>query len=460
MLPSRNVPHETREAYRLDRFASYLAGAYQGAIFPFAGVIAREQLHADALVLSLMTAAPFIGHLGALFWARTMEGRPKLPFVTRSQLTARWICLLMLFASTPLSFALILGMVQVVGSIAMPAYAAVLKEIYPDSERGRIMSYTRAALFSASVLVTFAVGPLLEVVSYRYVFPVGALFGIGAALIFRRIPMPSETGTRTPGGRGSRRAGLPEMDPAESAPSPSATPFADTVGLTGDAQRKRPTWRSSIAETFRYLVGTLGILREDRRFRWFALSVFTFGFGNLIVAPVIPLVQVDQLHISTRHIALLANLAQLTTALSYFFWGRYVDRRGPLPVVVINIMLSALIPVCYFFADSVWMIAPAFVLSGITQAGIDLSYFNGILSFSNAENASRYQALHSFMLGIRGLTAPFIGGGLSQLLTARGLDLRYVFLVALAFILIGCWMQLAGLRRSPRPRPGVPAVAS
>jgi hypothetical protein len=38
VLPSRTVPHETREAYRLDRLASYLAGAYQGAIFPFAGL--------------------------------------------------------------------------------------------------------------------------------------------------------------------------------------------------------------------------------------------------------------------------------------------------------------------------------------------------------------------------------------------------------------------------------------
>src|SRR5439155_17912685 len=105
VLPSRTVPWHTREAYRCDRLASYLAGIYTGAIFPFVGVIARERLQADALVLSLLTAAPFLGNFMALFWARAMEGRPKLPYVKWSQLAARFVCPLTFFATTPLRFA-------------------------------------------------------------------------------------------------------------------------------------------------------------------------------------------------------------------------------------------------------------------------------------------------------------------------------------------------------------------
>ena len=131
-------------------------------------------------------------------------------------------------------------------------------------------------------------GPLLKHVSYRYVFPFACLFGIAAAIIFGHI--------RAIGRR--RRARSASLALAK---------------LHGYAD---------------FLSSTLGILRTDYGYRWFAFSVFTYGFGNLMIAPVIPIIQVDRLHISTNHIALLANLAQITAALAYFYWGRYVDRTA------------------------------------------------------------------------------------------------------------------------------------
>jgi MFS family permease len=412
VVPGRRVPEMARRAYRLDRLSSLLAGLYMGSIFPFVGVIAREQLHASAGILALMTAAPFIGNLLALFWAHAMEGRPKLPFVVWSHLAARLMFLLTPFAVTPLRFALIVASAQILGSIATPAYAAVIKEVYPDDQRGRIMSYTRAALFSAGVLTTFLVGPLLKHISYQFVFPVMCLFGIAAAVVFGRIPVPSAA------------------EAAERAP--------------------RRSLGESFQQTWSFLGSTMGILRVDHGYRWFALSVFTYGFGNLMIMPVIPIIQVNKLHISTNHINLLANLTQITAAVAYFYWGRYVDRHSPLKAVVVNILLNALIPVFYLMASDKWMLAPAFFLAGITQAGIDLSYFNSILSFATEENASRYQALHSFLLGIRGVIAPVVGGLIVGLLPHNSLDFRWLFFVALTFILAGCWMQVMGIRRRER----------
>jgi MFS transporter, DHA1 family, inner membrane transport protein len=421
VLPGRRVPQEARRAYRLERLSSIFAGLYMGAIFPFAGVLAREQLHASPRILGLMVAAPFIGNFCALFWAQAMEGRPKLPFVMWSQLAARVAFLLTLFAVTPLRFALIIAAAQILGTIATPAYAAVIKEVYPDDQRGRIMSYTRAGLYSAMVLTTAVVGPLLTWISYRYVFPVMCLFGIAAALILGRIPVPS-----------------------------------------ADAAVERAPRRSSleaIRHTLRFLGSTLDILRVDHGYRWFALSIFTYGFGNLMVAPAIPIVQVDWLHISTIHIAWLTNLGQITAVMAYFYWGRYVDRHSPLKAVVLNILLNAFIPIVYLTAGNKWMLIPAFLLGGITQAGIDLSYFNSILGFASEENASRYQALHSFLLGIRGVIAPLIGGFMIEQMHQMNWDLRWLFALALAFILTGCWMQLMGIRRQDR-KPATEVVYS
>jgi MFS family permease len=440
MLPSRRVPRSARDAYRLDRLSSFLTGAYIGAIFPFVGVIAREQLHAGAFVLSIMAAAPFVGNLFALFWARSMEGKPKLPFMIWPQIVARSVFLLTVFATTPLRFALIVGAAQLIATISTPAYAAVIKEIYPDDQRGRIMSYTRAALFTTGVIVTFVSGPLLEYVSYRWVFPIAALYGLAAAWVFSRVPM-AENGSQPDEGMGQ--------------------PPNRALSTRPRREPGARSWELSLRETLTFLLGTLSILRDDHRFRWFALSVFTYGFGNLVLTPIITIVQVDELKISTASIALLANLSQVVAAVAYFYWGRYVDRHNPVRAVILNIALNAFIPLCYYYAVNLWYLVPAFILSGITMAGIDLSYFNSVLGFAGERNATRYQALQSFLLGIRGSIAPFVGSALMRLFRANGWEIRAIFLIGLAFILVGWWMQVMGLRgkgssrcQAPGSRPG------
>jgi MFS family permease len=412
------VPRGAREAYRLDRLASVLAGIYLGAIFPFLGVIARDRLHADPLMLSLMSAAPFLGNLFALLMARAMEGRSALPFMIWCQILARSVFFLMVFATTPLRFALIVSAAQLVATLSSPAYAAVIKEIYPDDQRGRIMSYTRAALLTASVVITFVAGLVLEWVSYRWVFPIAALFGIGASIVFSRVPVASTNSDL-------------KVQPSET--------------------------RAPVRETLRFLWETFGILRHDLRFRWFALSVFTYGFGNLMLMPVIPIVQVDQLGISTGSIASLANLSQVVAAGAYFYWGRYIDAHSPVKAVVLNIFLNLFIPLCYYFAENVWYLVPAFLLSGITMAGIDLSYFNTVLRLAREQNTARYQALQSFLLGIRGTVAPFVGGVLLSLFRQNGWNIRDLFLIALGFLATGCWMQFVGLRHTTAEGNAYPA---
>jgi hypothetical protein len=76
-------------AYRWDALAGLLGGIYMGAIFPFVMRIARADLQASRLEISLLTAAPFIGSLLAPLWARQMVGRAKMPFCVYSWTFAR-----------------------------------------------------------------------------------------------------------------------------------------------------------------------------------------------------------------------------------------------------------------------------------------------------------------------------------------------------------------------------------
>ncbi|NLC58437.1 MAG: MFS transporter [Armatimonadetes bacterium] len=420
MLPSRHVPAAARAAYRLDRKASLLAGLYTGAIFPFIGIIARETLHASELELSILSAAPFLGSLLAIFYAHAVEGRRKVRSMVGPFILCRVILFCVAFAHGSLAFVLLVGLAQLVAGVAGPATAAVLKEIYPDDSRGRIMSYNRVALTVTSALIALPAGWLLKQVGYQLLFPVAAVVGMVGSLTYLRIE--NLYADRWP-------------------PPPPALPLRQRLA-------PRTAWRA-LGESLTFLRSTFQILRDDKSYRWFALSVFTYGFGNLMVLPLYPIFQVDRLHVSTPQMGWLAQISQVTMILAYFYWGRYVDLLSPLRAVALNVLLNACIPLLYFFSSEAWHLIPAFVLTGITNAGIDLAYFNSILAFANEQTVARYQALHSFLLGIRGTVAPFAGAALMRAMGAHGIDVKYLFLVSMALILLGCWMQAAGVKAQP-----------
>ncbi len=416
----KQVPGGSRYAFRVDVTSMFLMGLYTGAVFPFVNVIARDDLKASGQVLALLTAAPFIGNLMAMFWARAMEGRPKVPFVKWSWFAARICVSLTLFAKGAWPFALAVSLAQIIGTIATPAWAAVMKAVYPDEQRGRILSYTRATILVAQVASTLFAGWLLHRLhagGYQVVFCGAAIIGMLSSVVFGRIyPREAE----------------------ELANSGEEAPTQGSIG------RK-------LRETGRFVWNTLGILREDEAYRWFAFSVFTYGFGNLMTVPLQPIVQVDELHIHKEQIAVLTNLSQIVAIIAYFYWGRYVDRFSPQRAVVLNVLINALVPVVYIgtalLGGNAWSLLPAFVFQGIVQAGIDLSYFNALLTFSGPNNVSRYQSLQSFLLGVRGTIAPFVGSTLAIVLKDHGLNIRYAFAVGAVMMLTGAWMQSQAMKR-------------
>jgi len=399
MLNFDAVPKAARDAFRRERTASFIVGIYTGAIFPFIGIVARDRLRAGEFLLGLMAAAPFIGNLFSVLWAKAMEGRPKMPFAVWPWVVGRGAFILMPFAVTPRSFALTVFVSQFLVTIPGPAYAAILKAIYPDDSRGRIMSYCRVAMMVVQILSTVVAGWLLRSPgAYRYIFPIGGLSGVISAIIFSRIEV---------------------QDPDQDSTPP---------------------------KTLDFLLGTFRILIDDRGFRWFALSVFTYGFANLVLSPVYPIFQVDRLHITTFQAGILTNLASILYVLSYLFWGRYVDARSPLKGTLICVFLAGIIPLNYFFSTNVWMLIPSFIVAGIINPGIELSYFNSVLSFAPEGRVSHYQALFASLLGLRGSVAPFIGSVLVRTFNDANWDIRYIFIVTLVVMWAGGFMQLVGVR--------------
>jgi MFS family permease len=318
-----------------------------------------------------------------------MEGRAKMPFVVWSWTLARGLLLLMALATRSLPFVMIAVATMFIGTVATPAYTSIMKEVYPDRSRGRLMGSIRMGLQAMTLVSTLIVGRLLDLTSYRVVFPIAGLVGIVAAFAFSRI----------------------------------VTHPAETDGTKVS------------------VLSTLSILRDDANYRWFGLSVFIYGFGNLMAVPVYTIFQVDTLHITNTQVANLANVSSAVMILAYIFWGAYLDRHGPLQGVAAAVLVGALVPLVYLFAHDVRTLYLMAIAMGVTNAGIDLSYINSILVFADERRIAQYQSLHSALLGVRGIIGPFAGAALMQ---AAGV--QAVFVVSLVMILAGFLLQTLGVK--------------
>ena len=406
MFLAGRVPPEARKAYEKDALAGMLGAVMIGLTGPFIAVIARDRLHATEFEIAVLSMSGVAGSLFSLVSARMAQGGREMRVAVTSWVIARSLFILVLFAVTHTFFVVVVATINVLASVGSPAYAAIMREVYPDGDRARIMSYARVCTWCVSLAVTAVASWLLGIVSYRYVFPVAAFFGVASALVFGRIPTKADNGR----------------------PSDTHIEFV----------------RSSIS-----------IFRDDPAFRWFCGGIFLFGFANFTAMPVYAIYQVDVLGVRTQWAGAYAIVAQVTMLLSLFFWGGHVDRIRPEKVIAGQALAWSLIPFIYCVASAPWMLLPAMAVSGALSGGIELSYLNGVLRFAPAARVAQYQALFAVLTGVRGVTGPLVGAWLLR----RGLlSMRQIFLVCGVVILISVVIQLAGVAKYHSARPGDTAI--
>ncbi len=414
----RVIPDDVWQNWCWDATAGMSAGIYQGAIWTFALQLARGSLHATKFQMALATAAPAVGYLFATLWARQMEGRSKLPFVTITWFISRGLFLLTPFlvrggAGREMFVGLIV-MAPILFSVSTPAYTAIMKDIYPDRLRGRLMSLVRVGM-AASMLITARIMGFWQEhggLDFRWMFFIGGIFGIGTAYAFSRLKLPKVL--------------------SSSSPPP--------IGL--------------------FLRQTFSILLHNKGYRWFTVSVFVSGFGNLVANTYYPIYQVDQFHITPTQIATMQNIAGGLSLVSLFFWGGFMDRFGSLTTVLLACLIICLTPLLYAFGPNVLWLYVAGAANGIASSGIDIGFLNTTLMFAEPGRAAQYQAVHSTFFGLRGTIAPLLAIPLLDTLTSGALrreahpgtmvsahfhDWKHAFLCCLGIMFVGAIFQCASM---------------
>ncbi|MBN1459668.1 MAG: MFS transporter [Armatimonadetes bacterium] len=391
MFGLTQLPTPVRRAFKWDAISAAIGGVSAGAMLPFFGVILRRDLDASAFHIAMLAASWSIGNLFNPLMAHFIRDRVKLPYAVWPPIISRAFYLLMPLAVVAPTFVAIAMLAAAMGSLAAPAYAAVIRDAYPVERRGFLMGLVRVCWVAGSMSGALSGGFLLEHFSYRWLFPVLALLGIAGVGAFARIGVPA-------------------------APEPSDGP------------------KPGVLDGFR-------VLLTDRLFRFYAASFFLWGLGNLILGPVFPVFQVDELDISNQWVGYLATAASGISIVGYIYWGRLLDRSGPFRLHLRVIGFAAIAPITYYFAHNVPVLLIAALAQGLAMAGGDLGYVNASMRFGRREAVTYYAGTFAFLQAVRGIPGPFIGAALSEWLGPRT-----VFLIPLGLWLFSATIAFYGWR--------------
>lgn len=384
MFFNRRIPLFIRESYYYDSATAVIWGIFWGTSVAFFPVIARK-MGASNFQMALLSMAPFIGSLFTLYWSRLSSNTNEMHFFLFIKFLARIVLLLMCLAVNPFIFIFVVFLNSLLEQAGSPAYVGIIKQIYPEEYRGRAMGYVRVEQAISAIFACWIGGILLDHYNYQYIFPLSALLGIFSLNYFRKIKIKNYK------------------------------------TLKRNSQ-KRNIFPGEILEVF----------QKDKRFLFYSIAFFCWGFGNLLALPLYPIFLVDNLKLSNILIGKLSSLSSFMWIISYFFWGRLIDKKGPINSLLLCILISSFIPLFYARAYNIWPIILASIFSGFNVGGGELSRISFITRISTQKEVQKYWGIDYTLMGVRGIIAPLAGINLMKFL-----GIKIAFISSFGVILLG-----------------------
>ena len=177
----------------------------------------------------------------------------------------------------------------------------------------------------------------------------------------------------------------------------------------------------------------------DRRLLTILLIVFVQMVGTSMVHPILPLYAQNEFDMTPQAITLLLTAFFAAQFVAAPFIGRWSDRRGRLPVLIVSQVGTVIAFLMIGFAQSVAMLFFARVLDGITGGNIvvALAYVTDIMPESKRTQALGY-VMAAFGLGF--IVGPAMGGLLAS---QFGPQMPFVVAAAAAFVTVALtWFTL------------------
>src|SRR5437879_1285522 len=383
------APARVRRNFRIDTFSAICGGVSIAVLITFMPIVVRR-LGGSTTDVAIVIAAPFVGHLLSPISAYLLSGFPLVRVVAGTVTLARATFLAgVLVAATPLMLAVTTVAFFAISVANIGAYTALMQGIYPDRERAQAMANVRIGAAIAGIASAAVAGTFIDVIPASWVFAAAALIGLPGAIAFFWVRYD---------------------------------------GWAKVAQR-------------RSLVTIARDVWADHKYRRLLLSFTVFGIGNLINVAVYPTLLVDHFKASNSFIGAMSAVSSATMIVAYLVGGRMIDRGSSIRLTLLNTVVTLLVPIGYRAAADVWLLIPAAVVSGIVNAGGEITFFTNIVQIAPRDKIGEYATAQSLLMGVRGTAAPFVAAALLGVA-----DPRVVLLIGVIFMTAGCAIMAGAVR--------------
>ncbi len=376
-LGTPELPGWSLASFRRERIAEPALGVVFALVEGgFVGVIADKVFQVHPMALALLTAAPMLGNLSSVFWARLAQTRRKVPLVVAMQGLLGTLLLAIAFVPEGPAGGIALVSIVVVSRLVIGGLITVRSIIwthnYPGEMRARATSRMMMLAFLSMTVAGSAGGLALDANPQSF----GWLYVGGLA--FAAIAMAAFGGIRMRG---------------EEEPSAAPVGAGERVGFAG--------------------LGAFRILRDDPVFARYLSWQFLLGTSNMMVEPIVVYVVSRELGASyTTSVALTFVVPLGLGVLGIPLWAAYIDRvhisefRSRHSWLFVTSQLLTGIGI--LMGSLVW-IAIGRAVVGIARGGGSLAWQIGHNDFAHPDRAGTYMGVHQTLTGIRGAFAPFLG---------------------------------------------------
>lgn len=377
-----------------------LWAAYEGLTSAFLAAFALA-LGASNTVIGILSAMPPIaGILGQIPGTKLIEyfGRKKVYVILSSISRILWVFIILTpyyFKQYPLLVVVVIYfLIRLIEYTTDPAWATTAADIIPAKTRGKIFGTRNIFLVSGLTISSVAgaiyldIFPKNSVYGFTSMFAVGIIFGIMSILQFARIKPPQ---------------------------------YSDHK-------------HHCLKEFF-----------TQKKVRPFISIIFFFNFASAIASPLFTVYIIKTLGLSYKIFIGTVVISSLMKIISNRHLGKLTDRYGDKPVAVLSIIGTALVPLLYLFTtlETLWILIPAQIISGIAWAGADISLFNLLLDFTEPKKRAVQISNYIMITSIPLIFAPIIGGILADNIHYFILSgIPFVFFVSTILRFVSAWFMM------------------
>jgi len=364
-----------------------------GTVSPFLSVYAVK-LGASASEMGVFQSVSNLApSLMQVPWGKLSDkiGR-RVPLIILGSIIASVLWIPLMLVSSANQLIAVIGIQAILGSMATPAWTALIGDLVHSSLRGKITSLINRSAGVGTLFATLAAGYLMVLVQgtvqEMFFIPllIAVLLGVASSLVMLLV-------------------------------------------------REKPHPNNNSARSLFSLRDVAKNVRSSPDFVRFCIVSCVFGFFMSMSWPLFTLTTVKVLNASMLEIALISVVQGVVTIALQPVGGRLIDRVGRKQLLVIYRLGLVLVPTFYALSTSIHHLYMSSVVFGVLVAFGDVAMFAYLLDVTREELRGTLSAFYNLVTGIVFFAGSLLGGYLGNYFIGvfglvLGLQLVYVISVA------------------------------